>query len=247
MIPVPVLQRTLDGIFLRTVDFLFPALCVLCDSPRPPSERWLCSACKNELYDNHCRRDPCPVCAMNRKRGDCACVSGWRHPFDRVYALLDFDPLVQTAMHQVKYRGRKQFARSLAGFLADLLPRDFLNSMDAIVPIPLHPARLRQRGYNQSCLFAQGIIGQRPGTSLLATALIRVKKTATQTRLDREQRQRNMHGAFTISDQHRAAIAGKRLLLLDDVVTTGATTAAAAQALKSAGCPEVSVLAIARD
>ncbi|MBN1127568.1 MAG: ComF family protein [Chitinispirillaceae bacterium] len=247
MAPGPALKRTLDGMLERAFDFLFPPLCLLCDTPRTPPDRWLCEACKAELRDNHDRRDPCPICAMNRKRGDCACESGWSHPFDRVYALLDFDPLVQAAMHQIKYRGRKKFARALGGFLFELLPPGFLDDFDALVPLPLHPTRLRKRGYNQSHLIALGIAARAPRTSIFNGILARTRKTTTQTMLDREDRKRNMKGAFGVHGQHRAAVSGKRLLLLDDVVTTGATTAAAARALLDAGCLTVTVLAIARD
>jgi competence protein ComFC len=243
----PRLPHTLDGLFRRAVDFLFPPLCLLCDSLRKPPDQWLCETCKNDLRDNNRRRDPCPICAMNRSRGDCACLLGWRHPFENVHALLDFDPLVQACMHQIKYRGRKRFARYLGGFLSDLLPPGFLNNVDAILPIPLHPLRQRKRGYNQSHLFALGITDRHPGATVLENALVRVRKTITQTALDKEQRERNMKGAFAVIDEHRAAVAGKRLLLLDDVVTTGATTAAAAQVLLDAGCAKVTVLAIARD
>ena len=247
MAPTPRLPHSLDRLFRRAADFLFPPLCVLCDSVRTPPDSWLCETCKNDLRDNNRRRDPCPVCAMNRSRGDCACVAGWRHPFENVHALLDFDPLVQACMHQIKYRGRKRFARYLGGFLSGLLPAGFLNDIDAIMAIPLHPSRQRKRGYNQSHLLALGITGHHPDVAVLDNTLVRVRKTTTQTALDKEKRQRNMKGAFAISNAHHAVVAGKRLLLLDDVVTTGATTAAAAQTLLNAGCAKVTVLAIARD
>jgi competence protein ComFC len=247
MTPIPRLPRIPDTLFRRAVEFLFPPLCLLCDTLRKPPDPWLCETCKNELRDNHRHRDPCPVCAMNRNKGACACSQGWRHPFENVYALLDFDPLVQACMHQVKYKGRKRFARYLGGFLFELLPSGFLNDIDAIIPIPLHPSRQRKRGYNQSHLFALGIVGRHPGIAVMENALVRVRKTTTQTALDKAQRERNMKGAFTVSDENHPKVEGKRILLLDDVVTTGATTAAAARALLDAGCAKVTVLAIARD
>jgi ComF family protein len=247
MAPTDRLRLALDGLLSRTFDFLFPPLCLLCDSPRKASDPWLCEACKNDLRENNRLRDPCPVCAMNRNRGECVCSHGWRHPFDRVIALFDFDPLVQACMHQVKYKGKKRFARYFGGFIGGLLPDGLLHEVDAILPIPLHPSRRRKRGYNQSYLFCLGIADRIPAMAVLADALIRVRKTVTQTALDRSQRQRNMAGAFAVDKEWAGKIAGKRLLLLDDVVTTGATTAAAAKTLLDAGCVKVSVLAIARD
>jgi ComF family protein len=212
-----------------------------------PPDRWLCEACKDELRNNNRSRDPCPICAMNRSRGDCACIHGWRHPFESVYALFDFDPLAQACLHQVKYKGRKRFGRYCGGFFVGLLPDGFFEDIDALIPIPLHSSRKRKRGYNQSHLFALGMADRVPGIAVLDKPLKRTRNTATQTMLDRDHRQRNMHGAFTLNPEHRAELTGKRLLLLDDVVTTGATTAAAAEALLEAGCASVKVLAIARD
>ncbi|MBN2035696.1 MAG: ComF family protein [Chitinispirillaceae bacterium] len=184
---------------------------------------------------------------MNRTRGDCACAKGWDQPFESILSLLDYDSTVQACMHQIKYKGKKRFARHLGKILAELLPDNFFSGIDGLVPLPLHASRQHKRGYNQSCLLSRGILRNYPGVPLLEKPLVRTRNTATQTALDRGARQHNMKGAFAVFPDQRALIAGKRLVLLDDVVTTGASTGAAAKALLDAGCNAVKVLAIARD
>jgi len=180
---------------------------------------------------------------MNRRLGHCACTHEWKHPFESVYSILDFDDTVQAIMHQVKYRGKRRFAFYIGALLAGCVPEQIFGEVDALIPVPLHPGRQRKRGYNQSLLLASGL-GRGP---LLEGVLLRVKNTESQTRFDRTQRTKNMRGAFAVAPEQAGKINGKRLLLVDDIVTTGATTAAAAKALLDAGCASVRVLSIARD
>jgi ComF family protein len=244
-------ERFVKGPFERAIDYLFPALCIVCDSPRQPSDRFLCEKCVSLLAVNHSRRQPCPRCAMNRSLGHCACTHGgdrgWDHPFESAYAILDFDETVKAVMHQMKYRAKKRFARYCGARLAGMVPSELFASVDAMVAVPLHPARRKKRGYNQSLLFARGISLSRPGLPVLEGVLVRVRDTRSQTKLDREQRLKNMKGAFAVTRGEVESIRGKHLLLVDDVITTGATTTAAAQALLDAGCASVRVLSMARD
>jgi ComF family protein len=240
-------ERRLAALSRRCMDYLFPPLCIICDGPRVPEDRWLCEQCKQALRDNHDRRRPCPRCGMNRSRGGCACVHGWQHPFESVYSILDFDATVKEVMHQVKYRGRRRFAVYLGALLAELVPTDVFNGVDALVAVPLHRKRRRRRGNNQSQRLARGIGRGRPGRPLLDGVLLRLRDTSSQTKLDREERACNMKGAFAVAGGRAGEIAGRTLLLIDDIVTTGATTAAAAAALRDGGAASVRVLSIARD
>jgi ComF family protein len=113
---------------------------------------------------------------------------------------------------------------------------------DAIVPVPLHPRRLTERGYNQAALLARYAIH---GLGLQLApwrALRRIRATAPQPRRDRRARQANVHRAFAAGP----GVCGLRLLLVDDVLTTGATAAACSEALLAAGAAAVGVLALAR-
>jgi ComF family protein len=113
---------------------------------------------------------------------------------------------------------------------------------DAILPIPLHRARLARRGYNQALELARPIASLL-GLAVLPRALVRTRDTAPQTELDADARRRNLRGAFTAEAD---AIAGRRVLLVDDVVTTGATVREAAATLIRAGAASVAVAAAAR-
>ncbi|MBF0504048.1 MAG: ComF family protein [Candidatus Omnitrophica bacterium] len=114
-----------------------------------------------------------------------------------------------------------------------------VRQFNMISPIALHPARLRERGYNQSCLLSLPL-SRRWGLHHEEGLLIRRKNTPTQTELGAKQRWTNLEGAFTI--KNCANIAGKSVLLIDDLYTTGATVDAAAETLKMAGAAEIGVL-----
>lgn len=147
---------------------------------------------------------------------------------------------VAQAIYRLKYRGRREVARSLAPLLSTAAS-GMLAGVDAIAPIPLHPARRRSRGYDQALLLARELsrLSRRP---LRPRLLSRVRETQQQVGLDREGRGRNLDGAFEASPAAR----GLRIALVDDVVTTGATARAAAGALALVGAKGVVVLALAR-
>jgi ComF family protein len=114
--------------------------------------------------------------------------------------------------------------------------------VDVIVPVPLHPARLRRRGYNQAALLAREL-GRRVGLPVEERALQRVRATRSQMRLSAADRRRNVQGAFRCAD---GRVRGRRVLLLDDVCTTGATLEACADALRAGGAESVWALTLAR-
>jgi ComF family protein len=112
---------------------------------------------------------------------------------------------------------------------------------DVVVPVPLHPARLAERGYNQAALLGAAAAAEL-GVPLLARGLARTRDTPQQARLDRAARRANVAGAF----RARARLRGKRVVLVDDVATTGSTLAACTRALLDAGAASVTALVVAR-
>ncbi len=154
-------------------------------------------------------------------------------------------------VHGLKYRGRRDLAHPMGRMLHDTFERYWHTPpVDAVVPIPLHVKRLRQRGFNQSALLlrawqrasSEAAVGWTPPSC--STALLRTRRTAPQTGLSRRERRRNMRGAFTVDE--KAGLEGQRLVLLDDVLTTGATVEEAARVLMAAGAASVDVLTFTR-
>jgi ComF family protein len=121
-----------------------------------------------------------------------------------------------------------------------------LQACDLVVPIPLTTARLASRGYNQAWELVKALRAAAPGELAQNDALVRLGETPDQHSLSREQRLRNLQGAFAAHPLHAARLAGARVLLVDDVTTTGATLHSAAQALLLAGAQQVSALVFAR-
>ena len=148
-------------------------------------------------------------------------------------------------MHALKYQG----ADYVASYMGDVMAHRFgmlpeLTGVNLVIPVPLFPARLKKRGYNQSKLLARAFC-QKTGLTLDTQSLVRVRDTGSQTKLGRPERVKNMSGAFAVKNP--AAVKGKTVLLIDDVATTGSTLEACAQALRMAGAKRVLAFTFARE
>ena len=202
---------------------LYPPACLLCRAPLSavpgPSFREergavLCDAC--EL-----------ACPRNAKGG-----APWQYAEGAARAIQQF-----------KYHRRWRIGRWLADGMADLARTSLpIHEIDAVVPVPLHWAKRRLRGFDPVGQLAQHVAGSLART-YLPHALRRTRWTATQTRLQGRARQRNVQGAFTAKPQ---LVNRLRLLLIDDVLTSGATAEACVSALQQAGAASVRVLTAAR-
>lgn len=145
-------------------------------------------------------------------------------------------------VHRLKYRHAQHLAEPLGRLLVDYLDSRPVPPVDLVVPIPLHPNRLKQRGYNQSLLLAT-VVCAHTSLPLVDDCLERVRDTPAQMGLPAPKRLGNVRGAFQASGKQ---VAGAKVLLLDDVCTTGATLQAGAHALKRAGAEAVWAVALAR-
>lgn len=233
---------------------LFPAPCPVCVSRSDdPGHRPFCARCWRALP--RFAGPGCRVCGAPHPGLDaglaCARCRRAPPPFAYVRAAAAYREGMRTAIHALKYGRRPAVARPLGGLLAELagelLDPGHGSLPDpppgALVPIPLHPARLAERGFNQAELLARPC-AERWQLPLLHGVLVRTRATRPQTDLGEAERRTNVAGAFAVAGP--GEVAGRHLLLVDDVLTTGATVAAAAGALRRAGAARVGVLVLAR-
>jgi ComF family protein len=151
-----------------------------------------------------------------------------------------FQSPLREAVHQLKYRRLRRMARPLGALMAERLSTQ-PPEIDAVLAIPLHAARLAERGFNQAEALAREV-AQTIGLPLINDSLVRIRATEQQARLDARARTENMRGAFS----WQGTAPPRRILLVDDVLTTGATMGACAEVLRDAGAQAIHGLALAR-
>jgi ComF family protein len=199
------------------VDFLAPPLCAACGHPF------------------EIEAGPAALC------GPCA---RQHPPWRRARAVFRYDdaskPLILRFKHADRLEGGPTFARWLARAGAELL-----EGADLIVPVPLHRWRLLSRRYNQAAVLAVAL-GKLTGLAVAPDLLVRTRRTPVQGHLGRDERRRNVRGAFAVRVGRAGAVAGRHVVLIDDVLTTGATVAECAETLSRAGAAAVDVLTLGR-
>jgi ComF family protein len=180
----------------------------------------------------------CPVCALPSFDGK-TCGRCLQHSpaFDHTIAAFAYAFPVDKLIQAVKFSERL----TLVAQLADALPHRIDTLPDAIIPMPLHPLRLRERGFNQSLLLAQHL-AKRLNIPLLTDACERARNTSPQSSLKWQEREKNMHKAFVCT----ADLSGKHIAIVDDVMTTGASIEELARTLRQAGTTQVSAWVLAR-
>lgn len=218
------------------LDFLYPPRCYLCGE--------LGSIVCEDCVAGWPRPEPprCPLCANPLPVGACRWCGGSPAPLRAAAFPFAFAEGAREVVHLLKYGGKRRVAPSMAAEMARAVwDSPSFQGASVIVPVGLHPRRLRRRGYNQSEWLAHEI------SNLLNLPVglwsIRERDTRPQVGLSREDRASNVSGAFKALD----AAAGHRILLVDDVSTTGATAKEAARALKRAGAEWVALVTFARD
>ena len=217
------------------VSLFYPRYCFACKDGLMKGEENICSRCMLELPRTQHHMEP-ENGLFARLNGRIRLTSAFAFFFFRKGGRL------QQLLHALKYSNHPELAEMIGEVYGQELQQDGIGqAFDLIVPVPLHPARKRQRGYNQSEEFAKGL--SKSLNVRFADALTRTVKTETQTRKSKLGRWQNVSEVFQVSDPNQ--IRDKHVLLVDDVITTGATIEACGQILLAKGASLLSVSSIA--
>ena len=207
---------------------LWPGRCAGCGALRTLLDELFCLSCEVEV----------------RPAGRVPLPEG----IDHAWSCFEYNAAVQSALHAWKYNGRAALGGALTdamvAWLLSLVQQQHLDGDHPVevIPVPMHPRRLKERGFDQTWQLAHGVARRRPHWRLRPDALRRTRHTPHQVGLDRLARARNTRDAFTLG---RRPARGARVWLIDDVITTGATTSACARLLRSHGAESITLLTIA--
>ncbi len=233
------------------LNLIFPESCIVCAKPvSRQQDSGVCDLCWEKTLQLRIYEPWCASCGLpfqSLEAGEthlCSDCILRPPPFSGARSFGYYAAELSRIIQCLKFRRRQ----NLVGLLAPLLAGTFFDSwereeFDAIVPIPLHPKRSRERGFNQAVLLSRSL-ARHLALPVMENVLARVRHTAPQVGLTDSERKRNVRGAFQCC--RRDEVAAQRVLLIDDVMTTGATAASAAEALMSGGALRVSVLTVAR-
>ncbi|MDB5145842.1 MAG: ComF family protein [Mucilaginibacter sp.] len=202
------------GYLADFVSLLFPELCQACGESLVTGEDLLCLDCRYHL----------PFTNFHLKADNMVAQQFWgKINLEAAYSLCYFTKggKMQHLMHQFKYKGMQKIGHLLGNIAGEQLAKNpIFNTVDLIIPVPLHKSRLRKRGYNQSTCFAAGL-SQKLNIPFDEGNLVRIRATETQTHRSRFSRFENMQQVFALTNPE--ALVNKHVLLVDDIVTTGST------------------------
>lgn len=225
--------HTCSTIFSRGTRAFDRHLCLDCSSRMKKAPVNSCSLCGSFLTDiSGSSRLLCRRCLQKPPA------------YEQLICCYSYEGAAQELLHQFKYDNRPYLAKTIATLMTNALcdHTNLFCGIDYLVPVPLHPARQREREFNQSQLLAEALSAyfEKP----VVMALKKIKNTVSQTFLDPEKRSLNLQNAFSVATSQ--SLTNKNILLIDDVVTTASTVRTAALALKSANPQKISVLAFAK-
>lgn len=221
---------------IRLLDLVFPNLCVCCGSHLSFSEHIICSICEFQLpKSNYWKQKQTPIEKSFLGRLDIA--------FGISYLLFNKNGLTQNLLHQLKYKGQKNIGIKMGRDFGEIIKNyERFQSIDLLIPVPLHYKKLSLRGYNQSLLISSGL-SEQLGAKLSTTDLVRVGNQKSQTNLNRIERWENVKNSFQLVS-HKA-VSGKNIAIVDDVFTTGSTIEACIHQVLKGKPKSIGVLTLA--
>ncbi|PIQ89831.1 MAG: hypothetical protein COV72_01320 [Candidatus Omnitrophica bacterium CG11_big_fil_rev_8_21_14_0_20_42_13] len=224
------------------INIIYPALCPICKNQLIEKKGIICHSCFNAIERNvppFCKR-----CGRHLQRARCGHCQKYTLHFQRAFSPCCYRGKAAEIIHLFKYRRKMKLIYTISRIMHNFINifRIPVQNFNMMAAIPLHPAKLREREFNQAELIAENISGAF-NIPLSSNNLIKICNRNTQTKLGFQERFLNMNGVFEI--KNKKEITGKNILLIDDVLTTGATCSEASRILKEAGAKNVSVLTFA--
>jgi ComF family protein len=227
---------------VSALSHLLPASCPLCDNSLDPG-KYLCGPCQMALpqLPHPCRQCGLPLPADAPSDYPCGACQQDPPDFAHLIAACQYAPPITHLLTAYKFRQQLHHVRLFAHLIRTAVQSTAQSLPEVIIPVPLHPARQRQRGYNQALEIAR-LLSRWLNIPLARAALQRRRATAPQSDLDAAARVNNVRGAFVL----RRSLPYRHVAVLDDIVTTGNTVNEIARVLKNSGVQQVDVWSIAR-
>lgn len=229
------LMRLAHSFFRTFIDFIYPPLCLVCHSRLESDERFVCERCWS-LF--HVLEQP----LMPADQLDV--LHNAAKYFHQSLAIFPYSDQIQELIHLMKYRSMPGIATHFGRALGNLVQTQHMcHTLDMLIPVPLHPLRCRERGFNQATLLAREIahVTQIP---LHDKVLKRIRYTQQQAKFNKEERAANVRNAFRLVDE--SIVMHKKIGLVDDVLTTGSTMNECAKVLCARGAQQITTITIVR-
>lgn len=224
------------------LDMLYPIRCPVCGDIVTPKDRKICIPCEKKLQvitEPRCKKCSKPI--EQDQREYCSDCERKTYHYEYGFSLWVYDPIMKKSISDYKYRYKKEYAE----FYIEEIIKNYGDKikalrLDALIPVPIHKSKYRERGYNQADILAKGI-GKKLNIPVLSNLLIRNKKTLPQKQLDDKERLRNLQEAFEFNESLAKSYQNRlnRLMLVDDIYTTGSTIEACTNVLKQNGVSQV--------
>ena len=241
------------------LDLVYPPglYCICCGKIIDETRTYrLCNDCMKSINWNkgrHCAKCGRPLAETDPGELCFGCAqketAGQKHSFDKGHACAGYGACAQAVIFALKYGGRADIGDTVAEMLYDRMlseyePDELAAMYDIVIPVPIHAAKLKKRGFNHADLMGRGF-AKRAGLCYDSGVLLRTRQTTPMKGLGPEARRANIQGAFMIRSSRLPLIKGSKILLIDDIFTTGSTIDEIARILKDAGASRVDFIAFA--